>query len=127
MILTRSYNCGSISRPFPLPRGPAIFVESLSYAWKPAAIPGNVVDVLASPRAGSRWRRMGVWAVSFGFWGAVLASFSLRAGETSEYAVKAAYIYKFGSFVAWSPTTFESSESHTNLCVVGDDPFGNTL
>ena len=44
-----------------------------------------------------------------------------------EYAVKAAYLYKFGNFVEWPASAFESSSSAVNLCVAGDDPFGDTL
>ena len=44
-----------------------------------------------------------------------------------EYAIKAAYLYKFGNFVEWPASTFESPSSAVNLCVAGDDPFGDTL
>ncbi|WP_051710710.1 YfiR family protein [Andreprevotia chitinilytica] len=45
----------------------------------------------------------------------------------SEYAIKAAYLYKFGFFVEWPSASFASSSSAINLCVVGDDPFGPVL
>ena len=48
-------------------------------------------------------------------------------GESLEYAVKAAYLYKFGFFVEWPNTVFASPSSPINLCVVGEDPFGVTL
>jgi hypothetical protein len=44
-----------------------------------------------------------------------------------EYAVKAAYLYKFAPFVAWPPTAFRSLSSPFTLCVVGRDPFGDVL
>lgn len=44
-----------------------------------------------------------------------------------EYAVKAAYLYKFGIYVEWPRTVFASPTSALNLCIVGDDPFGSTL
>ncbi len=47
--------------------------------------------------------------------------------ESLEYAVKAAYLYKFGFFVEWPSTAFASPSSPINLCVVGADPFGATL
>lgn len=47
--------------------------------------------------------------------------------ESLEYAVKAAYLYKFGLFVEWPSTAFASPSSSINLCVVGADPFGATL
>jgi len=48
-------------------------------------------------------------------------------GDTLEYAVKAAYLYKFGIYVEWPQGAFASPASPLNLCIVGDDPFGATL
>lgn len=44
-----------------------------------------------------------------------------------EYAVKAAYLYKFGAFIEWPVSAFASAGSPATLCVVGDDPFGAML
>lgn len=44
-----------------------------------------------------------------------------------EYAVKAAYLYKFGEFVEWPAASFENETSPATLCIVGADPFGPTL
>ena len=49
------------------------------------------------------------------------------ADESVEYAVKAAFLHKFGSFVEWPPTAFASPTSSFLLCVVGEDPFGAAL
>ena len=49
------------------------------------------------------------------------------ADESVEYAVKAAFLYKFGSFVEWPATAFASPTSPFQLCVVGEDPFGAAL
>jgi hypothetical protein len=46
---------------------------------------------------------------------------------TLEYPVKAAFLYKFAPFVEWPPRAFPSAVSPLNLCVVGYDPFGDTL
>jgi hypothetical protein len=48
-------------------------------------------------------------------------------GDTLEYAVKAAYLYKFGLYVEWPAGSFAAPASPLVLCVVGDDPFGATL
>jgi hypothetical protein len=48
-------------------------------------------------------------------------------GNSLEYAVKAAYLYKFGIYVEWPPDSFASPASALNLCIVGEDPFGTTL
>ncbi|MEO8342209.1 MAG: YfiR family protein [Gallionella sp.] len=47
--------------------------------------------------------------------------------EVDEYAVKAAFLYKFGLFVEWPITAFSSPDSPVNLCIVGEDPFGASL
>lgn len=49
------------------------------------------------------------------------------ADESVEYAVKAAFLHKFGSFVEWPATAFASPASPFQLCVVGEDPFGAAL
>jgi len=48
-------------------------------------------------------------------------------GDSIEYAVKAAYLYKLGEFVEWPASVFESTDSPVNLCIVGNDPFDGTL
>lgn len=48
-------------------------------------------------------------------------------GSSLEYAVKAAYLYKFGLYVDWPPSAFASPDAALNLCIVGTDPFGTTL
>jgi hypothetical protein len=48
-------------------------------------------------------------------------------GPTLEYAIKATYLYKFIPFVEWPAGAFASPESAFNICVVGDDPFGDIL
>ena len=48
------------------------------------------------------------------------------AAEQSEYAVKAAFLSKFGFYVEWPPAAFGAGTPLT-LCVIGDDPFGNSL
>ena len=58
---------------------------------------------------------------------ALLPGKASAAEESVEYAVKAAFLYKFGSFVEWPATAFASPTSPFQLCVVGEDPFGAAL
>jgi hypothetical protein len=44
-----------------------------------------------------------------------------------EYSVKAAYLSKFGIFVEWPKSAFETPQSPVVLCVLGADPFGEVL
>ena len=46
---------------------------------------------------------------------------------SSEYAVKAAYLSKFGLFVDWPKSAFTSPTSAIVVCVTGDNPFGDML
>lgn len=58
---------------------------------------------------------------------AISPSAMAQDGSSLEYAVKAAYLYKFAPFVEWPDTAFDSATSAVNLCVVGYDPFGAAL
>ncbi len=49
------------------------------------------------------------------------------AADSLEYPIKAAYLYKFGPFVEWPPTAFDTPTAPVVVCVVGDDPFGAVL
>jgi hypothetical protein len=63
-----------------------------------------------------------VAAVAFVSPGAAAAN-----GGSMEYAVKAAYLYKFAPFVQWPPLAFASPSSPFQLCILGKDPFGASL
>lgn len=67
-------------------------------------------------RLGAAWLVLGVATA-----GAAKAQASL------EYAVKAAYLYKFAPFVAWPPAAFPTPTSPFTVCVFGEDPFGGVL
>lgn len=47
--------------------------------------------------------------------------------QADENVVKAALLSKFGLYVEWPSSTFAAPASPVNLCVAGDDPFGETL
>jgi hypothetical protein len=64
--------------------------------------------------------------------GAVAAAISLAAPAPAqtpnlEYAVKAAYLYKFAPFVEWPDSAFASPTSPMVVCIAGDEPFGPVL
>jgi hypothetical protein len=58
---------------------------------------------------------------------AVIITAQAQQSQADEYAIKAASLYKFGLFVQWPTAAFSSPSSPVNLCIVGDDPFGNSL
>jgi hypothetical protein len=49
------------------------------------------------------------------------------AQDQPEYAVKAAFLFKFGAFVEWPPEMFASPDTPLVIGIVGNDPFGSTL
>lgn len=49
------------------------------------------------------------------------------AADGLEYAVKATYLYKFAPFVEWPDPVGEVPSETFDLCIVGNDPFGETI
>ncbi|MDH5541857.1 MAG: YfiR family protein [Nitrospinota bacterium] len=45
----------------------------------------------------------------------------------TEYQVKSVFIYNFAKFVDWPEQAFSSEASPVNVCVLGEDPFGNEM
>lgn len=69
-----------------------------------------------------------------GLMAAMLLNLFLAAAPASaddatpvEYAVKAAFLTKFGLYVQWPNTAFAAPGSPVNICVLGEDPFGAAL
>jgi hypothetical protein len=52
---------------------------------------------------------------------------AMAQGEAQDYPAKAAFLYKFGAYVAWPAAAFPTAASAFNVCVVGRDPFGPAL
>ncbi len=46
---------------------------------------------------------------------------------SSEYKVKAVYIYNIANFVQWQESTFKSDDANFNIAILGDDDFGNSI
>jgi hypothetical protein len=47
--------------------------------------------------------------------------------EISDFAVKAAYLSKFGGFIRWPDEMFSSETSPLTICVIGESPVGGAL
>jgi len=50
-----------------------------------------------------------------------------RSEALDEYHVKAAFLYHFSNFVDWPASTFKATNGHLRICVLGKDPFGQSL
>ena len=51
----------------------------------------------------------------------------LENSDSSEYLIKAGFIYNFAKLVEWPTTAFAQSDSPIVISILGDDPFGTTL
>src|SRR5882672_2328009 len=64
-------------------------------------------------------------------WLLVVAGFCIAQarGETrlSEYEVKAAFLYKFATYVRWPPQSAAVADAPFVIGVIGKDPFGQAL
>lgn len=49
------------------------------------------------------------------------------ADTSLEYHVKAAFLLNFARFTEWPTTAFESADAPIQVCVLGENPFGETL
>jgi hypothetical protein len=54
---------------------------------------------------------------------------TLRAQSvgTSEYDVKAAFLFHFAQFVEWPAETFKNADAPLTFCTIGEDPFRGRL
>lgn len=57
----------------------------------------------------------------------VALSNAVQAQSSSEYQVKAAFLYNFAKFVDWPAEAFAGSNGMLVIGVIGDDPFGGAL
>ena len=51
----------------------------------------------------------------------------LDSSDSSEYLIKAGFIYNFAKLVEWPSTAFAQPDSPIVIGILGDDPFGATL
>lgn len=86
-------------------------------------------------RGGKRHARsiLGMSRVRLVFWlvlatQAVIPQFAAAQGDSAgEYELKAAILYNLTRFVEWPPTAYPSPQAPTILCILGRDPFGESL
>ena len=50
-----------------------------------------------------------------------------QPNPSSEYAVKAAFLFHFAQFVEWPPDAFKNAAAPLTYCTVGEDPFNGAL
>ena len=50
-----------------------------------------------------------------------------QSSGSSEYDVKAAFLFHFAQFVEWPPEAFKDASSPLTYCTIGEDPFHGAL
>lgn len=76
---------------------------------------------------GARPRAVVIAAATFSLLIAAVARGPARAGASSEYEIKAAFLLKFAGFVDWPDEKFPEPETPFRIGVLGADPFGQIL
>ncbi len=72
---------------------------------------------------------------SLGLWLAIIMAFSSQfwlpkhsqADGPREHQVKVVFLYHFATFVDWPSSTYKDTNGHLRICIVGKDPFGESL
>ena len=74
-------------------------------------------------------RRLGILIVAVGMTLNWTPTADAQAGDSdsSEYLIKAGFIYNFAKFVEWPSATFSQPDSPIVIGVLGVDPFGSVL
>lgn len=74
-------------------------------------------------------RRLGILILALGMTLNWTSSANAQAGDadSSEYLIKAGFIFNFAKFVEWPSTAFAQPDSPIVIGVLGTDPFGNVI
>lgn len=74
-------------------------------------------------------RRLGILIALLGMTLNCTSTADAQAGDadSSEYLIKAGFIYNFAKFVEWPSATFSQPDSPIVIGVLGTDPFGSVL
>lgn len=72
-------------------------------------------------------RRLGILIVALSVslsWGPEVLAQDRDSSDSSEYLIKAGFIFNFAKFVEWPQTTFSQPDSPIVIGILGTDPFG---
>jgi hypothetical protein len=72
-------------------------------------------------------RRLGILIVALSVslsWAPGALAQDRDSSNSSEYLIKAGFIFNFAKFVEWPPTTFAQADSPIVIGILGTDPFG---
>src|SRR5437879_8876519 len=75
-------------------------------------------------------RRLGILIVALSIslsWAPEACAQSSDSSDSSEYLIKAGFIYNFAKFVEWPTAAFAQADSPIVIGILGTDPFGNLI
>src|SRR5882724_10668648 len=75
-------------------------------------------------------RRLGILIVALSVslsWAPESIAQASDSSDSSEYLIKAGFIYNFAKFVEWPATSFAQPDSPIVIGILGTDPFGNLI
>ena len=75
-------------------------------------------------------RRLGILIVALSVslsWAPEAIAQSRDSSDSSEYLIKAGFIYNFAKFVEWPAASFAQPDSPIVIGILGTDPFGNLI
>jgi hypothetical protein len=84
---------------------------------------------MALLKSGGRFKVVRRWVVALGCTAGATAT-SGKAQEvprTLERQIKAAYLLNFTRYVDWPAEAFQGPDAPVNICLLGDDPFGEVM
>jgi len=75
-------------------------------------------------------RRLGILIIALSLslsWAPGALAQDRDSSDSSEYLIKAGFIFNFAKFVEWPPTTFAQADSPIVIGILGTDPFGTII
>jgi hypothetical protein len=78
-------------------------------------------------RAHQRCSRSAVTILAAFVWLTGARGVPAQSNSSSEYQVKAAFLFHFAQFVEWPTETFKDSSAPFTYCTIGEDPFHGAL
>ena len=88
----------------------------------------ELLRAFVRPRANrARKNLFGIWHLLSGL--LIASGMNLYAQKTSssEYQIKAVFLFNFAQFVEWPPQTFPETQTPLIIGILGEDPFGAAL
>src|ERR1700751_537089 len=76
------------------------------------------------------FRRLGILIVALSVslsWAPEAVAQTSDSSDSSEYLIKAGFIYNFAKFVEWPSTAFADADAPIVIGVIGVDPFGSLI